>query len=126
MGKTYRLKDEVKEADVYLGASICKRMREDSSHYWEMNSEKYVRSMVKRVLEYASKRNIVIPGRKRSYTPSLSDYHPDLETSTMLESEDATTYQEFIGMLRWACKLGRIDILFETVNMSQYLAAPRC
>jgi hypothetical protein len=43
----------------------------------------------------------------------------------MLEAEDATTYQEFIGMLRWACELGRIDILLETALMSQYLAAPR-
>jgi len=28
-------------------------------------------------------------------------------------------------MLRWACELGRIDILLETALMSQYLAAPR-
>ena len=90
-----------------------------------MNSKKYVRSMVKRVLEYAQKRNIPMPGRKRSYTPLPSDYHPELDTSTMLEAEDATTYQEFIGMLRWTCELGRIDILIETALISQYLAAPR-
>jgi len=124
-GKTYRLKEEAKEPDIYLGASIRKVTKEDDSYYWEMNSEKYVKSMVKRVVEYAKEKNIPLPGRKRSYTPLPSSYHPELETSEMLEAEDATTYQEFIGMLRWACELGRIDILLETALMSQYLAAPR-
>ena len=83
-----------------------------------MNSEKYVRSMVKRVVEYAEKRNIPMPGRKRSNAPLSSDYHPELDTSIMLDADDAMTYQEFIGMLRWACKLGRIDVLLETALMS--------
>ena len=74
---------------------------------------------------YASERNIPMSGRKRSYTPLPFDYHPELETYTMLETEDVTTYQEFVGMLRWACELGRIDILLKTAIMSQYLAAPR-
>jgi len=43
----------------------------------------------------------------------------------MLDADDATTYQEFIGMLRWACELGRIDVLLETALMSQYWVAPR-
>ena len=49
-GKICRLKDEASEPNIYLGASIRKRTREYSSYYWEVNSEKYVRSMVKRVL----------------------------------------------------------------------------
>ena len=91
-GKIYRLKEEAKEPDIYLGASICKKTQEDGSYYWEMNSEKYVRSMVKQVVEYAEKKNILIPGRKRSYTPLPSNCHPELDTSEMLEAEDATTY----------------------------------
>ena len=124
-GKTYRLKEEAKEPDIYLGASIRKVSTEDDSYYWEMNSEKYVRSMVKRVVEHAEINKILLPGRKRSNTPLPSDYHPELDITEMLKVEDATTYQEFIGMLRWACELGRIDILLETALMSQYLAAPR-
>ena len=109
--KIYRLKEESKEPDIYLGASICKRTQEDDSYYLEMKSEKYVRSMVKRVVKYAENKNIPMPGWKRSYTPLPSNYHPELDTSEMLEAEDATTYQEYIGMLRWACELGRIDVL---------------
>ena len=83
--------------------------------------------MVKRVGEHAEKNSIPMPGRKLSYTPVPSDYHPELDTTMMLESEDATTYQAFIGMVCWTCELGRIDILhvFETALMSQHLAAPR-
>ena len=81
--------------------------------------------MVKRVVEYAEKKDILMPGRKKSYTPLPSSYHPELDTSEMLDAEDSTTYQEFIGMLRWTCELGRIDILIETALISQYLAAPR-
>ena len=75
-----------------------------------MNSEKYMRSMVKRVIEYSEKKNIPMPGWKRSYTPLTFDYHPELDTSMMLEPEDSTTYQEFIGMLHWACELGWIEV----------------
>ena len=99
-GKTYRLKEEAKEPDIYFGASIRKVTKEDDLYYWVMDSEKYVRSMVKRVVEYAENKNISMPGRKRSYTPLPSNYHPELDTSEMLETEDATTYLEFIDMLR--------------------------
>ena len=34
-------------------------------------------------------------------------------------------YQNFVGMLRWAVELGRIDILLETSQMSTYMENPR-
>ena len=46
-GKTYRLKEEAKVPDIYLGASTCNITKENGSYFWEMNSEKYVKSMVK-------------------------------------------------------------------------------
>ena len=50
---------------------------------------------------------------------------PELDTSSLLNVTQATTYQEFIVILRLTCDLGRIDILLETALMSQYLKAPR-
>ena len=81
--------------------------------------------MIKRVVEYAKKKSILMPGRKRSYTPLPSNYHPELDISEMFEAEDATTHQELIGMLRWVCEMGRIDVLLETALLPQYLATPR-
>ena len=33
-------------------------------------------------------------------------------------------FQEFIGVLRWACEIGRVDILLETYLLSTHLASP--
>ena len=124
-GTIYRLKKEAAEPSIYLRASIYKKSKIDGSYYCEMNSEKNVISMVKRVVEYIERKYIPMPDRERPRTPLPSDYYPELDTSMVLETEDSTTYQEFIGMLRWACELDRIDILLETAIMFQYLAAPR-
>ncbi|GFH49008.1 pol protein [Chaetoceros tenuissimus] len=43
--------------------------------------------------------------------PFPSSYRPELDTSP--ELEDISKYQQYIGVLRWACELGRIDILTE-------------
>ena len=48
---------------------------------------------------------------KNSMTPLSCDYHPAMDESNDLDSEDTFFYQEAIGMLRWAIEIGRIDIL---------------
>jgi hypothetical protein len=42
-----------------------------------------------------------------------------------LTAEGVQQYQELIGILRWACELGRVDILHEVSIMSSHLALPR-
>ena len=44
---------------------------------------------------------------------------------TSLQLCDLTKYQQYIGVLRWACELGRIDILTEVSVLSQHLCNPR-
>ncbi|GFH48949.1 hypothetical protein CTEN210_05425 [Chaetoceros tenuissimus] len=55
--------------------------------------------------------------------PFPSSYRPELDTSP--ELEDISKYQQYIGVLRWACELGRIDILTEVSVLSQHLCNPR-
>ena len=43
----------------------------------------------------------------------------------MCSEDEITLYQNLIGMLRWMCELGCIDILYETALLSQYLVSPR-
>lgn len=54
-----------------------------------------------------------------------SNYYPELDDSIELNSRDITFYQELIGMLQWAIKLGGVDIHFEVATLSAYQAAPR-
>ena len=61
----------------------------------------------------------------RVQTPMVSSYLPELDETPELEKDDVQYYQELIGVLRWATKLGQVDILLEVSLLSQYQAAPR-
>lgn len=52
-------------------------------------------------------------------------YCPELDSTDFCDEKHITLYQNLIGMLRWACELGRIDVLHKTSLLSQYLAKPR-
>jgi hypothetical protein len=122
---SYRLKEPPKTPDIYLGATISKRYQNDGSYYYQMDSKKYVGNIVDIAIKYATNHGMATPGKRACATPLHKEYSPELDDSPLLNVSQATTYQEFIGMLRWACELGRVDILLETALMSQYLAAPR-
>ena len=42
-----------------------------------------------------------------------NDYSPEFDETNELDPQWHTYYQELIGMLRWGCELGRVDILHE-------------
>ena len=52
-------------------------------------------------------------------------YKPELDISTPLEPELASYYQSLIGVMRWMCEIGRIDIALEVSMMSSHNAYPR-
>ena len=62
---------------------------------------------------------------RRAETPMSSDYTPELDANTELESDGITMYQEIIGELRWAIEIGIVDIEHEVSVLSSYQAAPR-
>ena len=54
-----------------------------------------------------------------------SGYKPELDMLAELKVDGLQTYQELVGVLRWAAEIGRIDILIETSLMSARLAQTR-
>ena len=71
-------------------------------------------------LKYTSTR------RQGHKTPlSSSDYRPELDSTSYCSDELTTIYQNLMGMLRWMCELGRVDVLHEAALLSQYMASPR-
>ncbi len=48
-----------------------------------------------------------------------------VDQSPELNAEDQNYYQGLIGVLRWLCELGRIDILVAISLMSRYLVSAR-
>ena len=88
-----------------------------------MSADSYVQRAIDEV-----ERELNIIGQKlrtKVSTPLASGYRPELEISPELDAERANYYQGLIGVLRWICELGRIDIVVSTALMSQFVMAPR-
>ncbi len=59
------------------------------------------------------------------YTPAPTDFHPEIDTTDFLDVEDTALYQSYIGILRWAVELGRVDIAHFASTMAKFNATPR-
>ena len=57
---------------------------------------------------------------KKTRTTLPTKYHPELDTSPLLDQDGITLYQSLIGMLQWAVTLGRYDIHHMVMTMSRY------
>ena len=129
----FRLKgDLIEEPHMYLGNNVRKwnftNHDGSDSECWALGSKTYVaeamriceKLMTEHSLSFSStKRN----GRDTPFSNNL--YRPELDSSNYCSYDGMTVFQNLIGVLRWICKLGRIDIVYETSVLSQYLAQPR-
>jgi hypothetical protein len=129
----FRLKNNLIEVPkLYLGTDVkkWKFSGEDGqgSECWALGSDSYLKEalrvcnklMVEHDLKFTSTKR---HGRKTPF--SNHGYRPELDDTLYCNSELLTVYQNLIGILRWICELGRMDILHETSILSQYLSQPR-
>ena len=124
LGKLYLLRPEAcGEPKRYLGANVGKYQLLDGREVWSMSSYDYVRNAVKNLEETLGLENSRLKGK--ADRPLPSGYRPEIDVSPLLSDDMANRYQNLIGVLRWACELGRIDILLEVSWMSSFTAMPR-
>ena len=129
----FRLKnDKIETPTMYLGTDVKQWEYTDSNGIikgcWALGAESYIKEAVriceklmkKHNLQYSSTRR---HGRKTPF--SNSAYRPELDATLYCIPELITIYQNVIGILRWVCELGRLDIVHEVSILSQYLAQPR-
>ena len=120
----FKLKgDKAETPDMYLGATIQNAENADGTTCWTMSSEKYVKAAVENVELKLSKSQHRLPSR--CDTPMSTSYHPSEDVSKEMNAQGVQTYQELIGILRWAIEIGRVDILLEVSLLSSHLALPR-
>ena len=113
----------------YLGSTIrqWKAISLDGSEFntFAMGSVSYVKETVRicktRVKEFNLKFPTISP--RTPYTSTK--YRPELDTTPECDPAKITLYQNLIGICRWMCELGRLDILLETNLLSQYMVSPR-
>ena len=120
----YRLKEgSVGPPERYLGADTKITQASSGLECWAMSSDSYVREAVKVVEQFQE-----CDGKKwkKPTTPfPRLNYQPELNDFPLFEPDMISRYQQLIGILRWSCELGRLDILSEVLLLSAFSAAPR-
>ena len=107
----------------YLGADVAKTTAASGVEAWAMSPDSYIRNSLKVVEGYMDVDNV--PMKKATCPFHHANYHPELEDTALLGPAMIARYQQLIGILRWGCELGRLDILHEVALMSAFNAAPR-
>ena len=88
-----------------------------------MSSNAYCRAALFNVELWLQKRKEKLPTRTACVFPS--GWKPELDVTPLLIDEDASYYQQQIGVLRWMVELGRVDICTEVSMLAAFSAAPR-
>mmetsp|Transcript_12139 Transcript_12139/g.17505 ORF Transcript_12139/g.17505 Transcript_12139/m.17505 type:complete len:474 (-) Transcript_12139:35-1456(-) len=115
----YRLKD-VGPPKRYLGAKIDRFELDHNCSTWSLSAQEYL----EKALPIVEQRQGTLPINK-AHTPLPSGYHPELDESSFLSPDGVELYQSYVGTLRWAVELGRIDLTFATSLMARFAACPR-
>lgn len=110
--------------EYYLGGNI-EHLHEDS--LWTkhgvkmaMSAETYIQNTLERM-----QRLLDTGDFKKADTPMIADYHPEQESSPLLDPLTASKYRAIIGCLNWIITLGRMDIHYATNTLARYSQAPR-
>ena len=130
IGEYFKIKDgSIEFPKMYLGANMRRWKVQDETGAdiatYALGSESYVKEAIRCVEERMAEYGLVYPKRKAKTPFSSADYKPELDTSEIVNSKVGNFYQNMIGILRWLCELGRLDILLETSLLSQYMVEPR-
>ena len=113
----------------YLGTDI-RRWRitsqdGDELNTYAMGSNNYVKEAVKICESRMNEFGLSYPTSKPKMPFTSLAYRPELDGTPECSAELTTLYQNLVGICRWMCELGRIDILLEISLLSQYMSSPR-
>jgi hypothetical protein len=107
----FKLKDDKAEPpNIYIGASLEQVTTQGGTGCWAMSSEQYVKAAVTNLEATLAKQDMRLP---TSSVPMSASYHPAEDVSRELNVQGVQTYQDLIGILRWAVEIGCVDILLE-------------
>ncbi len=118
----YRLKD-VHPPTRFLGAQIDK-IGIDGQDYWYISAELYLSKVLPTIEERFGKLERLF-ATSRLETPAPTKFHPEVDTTDFLDEDSTALYQSYIGILRWAVELGRIDLAHFASTMAKFAATPR-
>ena len=106
---------KVETPNFYLGEKLKKKDL-GGKEVWTMSSTAYIKSSANNVEEQLKKKGYQLPSR--AVTPMSQGYYPETDLSPEVDQYGITIFQEFIGILRWAVKIVRVDILTDISMLS--------
>ena len=119
--KTYVMKG-VGKPQYYLGGDVVELGQE-----WEkdnistaFSAETYIQNALPRLASVCGLQQF-----PKSKIPFSENYHPELDTTDLVDSATITTYKSLLGCANWIITLGRFDISYAVNSLSRYSMAPR-
>ena len=130
IGRDFRLKTTPEPPKMYLGGDISKFNIPDSENNiscWAMSGDSHIRKALEVVESVMAKDGVRFRASNKCATHPFStqSYRPELDTTEYCDEHQTKLFQSFVGILRWLCELGRVDILTETSVLSHHLVSPR-
>ena len=118
-------KDSVKEPTQYLGADIVKVNVDGEIWAWAKRPDTYQAAAIANVEAWLEKKDPSAKLKTKVTNMLPTNYSPELDVSEELDEENASYYQQQIGVLRWLVELGRWDIVREVSALAAHTALPR-
>ena len=103
------------EPKTHLGMDFNK----ENTHTWTIGIHSYITDAAKRVSKILKK------PLKNKKTPTVIDFHPEIDTIPLFTPEETNYYQRIQGITQWINTMGRVDNSYTTNQMSANNAAPR-
>ena len=128
VNRDYRLKEPPSRPTMYLGADISQyHVNGVGIDCWAMSADSHIKKALDVVKNRMRECGVMFrSSNKTAEHPFTSQsYRPELDVSEECDEEQVEFYQSLVGILRWLCEIGRLDILTETSLLSTYLMCPR-
>ena len=106
----------------YLGNKVSQVTMENGVSAWSFSSSQHVQNAVKNVEAHLANSGESLP--KKTTSLWTRDYRPETDVTHELPPKQAAYFQSLIGVLRWICELGRVDITMETSAMASMMDMP--
>lgn len=120
----FTLKDEGPPSR-YLGAEIGRFQLTTNLETWYMSADLYLEKTLVEVEKKWGDLKNMFKNRSKLDTPAPTKFHPEVDQTDFLEDDDVCLYQSYIGIIRWAVELGRIDICHTAGVLASYMSCPR-
>ena len=108
----------------YLGANVAKyQIPKTGQKYWNMYAYDYIKESCKMVQGWSENEGHKFKNNCDHAMPTK--YRPEIDISAELGHDQATQFQQMIGILRWLIEQGRIDVITEVSLISSFNVNPR-